>query len=139
MKCPKCSGVVAAFGTSEGVELDFCSGCSGILFDAGEVSEYFELASDFPDFPKTLEHQKSTEFECPKCDDTWVEVRFEQNESLMLDLCRGCGVIWLDKGEFPRLEALAARLGDPRSKLMRAMVSVEKRGYSVLGVESEKE
>jgi Zn-finger nucleic acid-binding protein len=137
MECPKCHGNIAPIATHEGVELDFCSGCSGILFDAGELAEYFELATDIPELPTNLDNATDTDFKCPKCSNMWIEIRFQSTETLLIDLCRHCGVLWLDKGEFPRLEALAARIGTPKSKLLAAAKNVEKRGYQVIGYDKK--
>lgn len=135
MKCPKCSGEIAPIGTSEGVELDFCGGCFGVLFDHGEVAEYFELAKDIPDLTIDLKQANKTDYTCPKCQQAkWLQVPYAPGDNLLIDLCPGCGAIWLDKGEFPKLEAIAARLGDPRSKLLRATQAVERKGYQVIGL-----
>ena len=61
MKCPKCSGEIAPIVTSEGVELDFCGGCFGMLFDHGEVAEYFELSKDIPDLTTDLTQARKPE------------------------------------------------------------------------------
>jgi len=133
MKCPKCSGAIAPIGTSEGVELDFCSGCFGMLFDQGEVAEYFELSKDIPDLTTDLKQAKRTDFVCPKCGGKWIEIPYAPGENLVIDLCTGCGAVWLDKGEFPKLEKIAAGMGDPQSKLLKAVKLVERKGYQVVG------
>jgi Zn-finger nucleic acid-binding protein len=134
MKCPKCNGEIGPIGTSEGVELDFCGGCFGMLFDQGEVAEYFELSKDIPDLTTDLKQARKTDFACPKCGGSWIEIPYTPGENLLIELCTGCGAIWLDKGEFPKLERIAAGLEDPRSKLLRAARLVERRGYQVIGI-----
>ncbi len=133
MKCVKCGGELAGMGTTEGVEVDFCSSCHGILFDHGEVAEYFELAVDVPDLVMDLDLARKTDLKCPKCSGAWVEIPYVPQENLLIDLCTGCGAIWLDKGEFPKLEAIAAKLDDPKAKLLRAAKTVERKGYQVVG------
>jgi len=121
-------------GTAEGVTLDFCSGCSGMLFDHGEVAEYFELSRDIPDLHTDLKKQaRRTKFKCPKCGGAWVEIPYSLHDNLLIDLCLKCGAVWLDKGEFPKLEKIAVGLEDPKSKLLRAARLVERRGYQVIG------
>ncbi len=135
MICPKCSGEIAPIGTSEGVELDFCGGCFGMLFDQGEVAEYFELSKDIPDLTTDLKKARKTDHTCPKCQQAnWLEIPYAPGNNLIIDLCPGCGAVWLDKGEFPKLEAIAAKMGDPRSKLLRATQAVERKGYQVIGL-----
>lgn len=134
MKCPKCSGELNPIGTSEGVELDFCSSCNGILFDHGELGEFFELPEDIPELVDVWGGGRETDLSCPKCPGTFVEISYVQGGDLKVDLCRKCGAVWLDRGEFPKLEAIAARMEKPRTKLMRAVKQVEKKGYQVIGV-----
>jgi Zn-finger nucleic acid-binding protein len=134
MKCPRCGGHLAPFGTSEGVELDFCSDCSGMLFDQGEVAEYFELSKDIPDLTTDLKQaRKSSLSACPKCGGNWVEIPYAPSDNLLIDLCTQCGAVWLDKGEFPKLEKMAVAMEDPKSKLLRATQLIERRGYQVIG------
>ena len=134
MDCPKCgSDVLSTIDTSEGVELDFCADCGGVLFDAKEVAEYFELDRDIPDLRAVKDNAKWSGIDCPKCDGKWVELPYKAGEGLLIDLCTTCGVIWLDKGEFPKLEAIASKIDTPSSKILRAVKTVERRGFRVLG------
>jgi len=134
MKCPKCGGDrFDILDTSEGVELDFCPDCGGVLFDAREVAEYFELDRDIPDLGAVKEAATWSGIDCPKCGGRWVELPYKAGDDLLIDLCSKCGVIWLDKGEFPKLEAIAAAMDMPSSKVLRAVSTIERRGYQVLG------
>lgn len=133
MNCAKCGGRLDSIGTAEGVELDFCSSCKGILFDHGEVAEYFELARDIPDLRAMVMKGRRTDRKCPKCGGAWLEIPYDQEDDLLIDLCTRCGVVWLDYGEFPKLERIAARMSDPKSKLLRAVKLVEDKGYQVIG------
>lgn len=134
MDCPKCEGSLGEIGTAEGVALDFCADCHGILFAHGEVAEYFELAADVPDLAADLKQARRTNIACPKCGGPWVELPYAPHDNLLVDLCTKCGAVWLDKGEFPKLEKLAVSMDNPRSKLLRAAKLVEKRGYKVIGI-----
>lgn len=134
MKCPKCNNdTLAEMGTSEGVTLDFCHSCSGMLFDHGELAEYFELAADIPDLATDIKNARRTGLVCPKCGGPWVEIPYTPHDNLMVDLCTRCGAVWLDKGEFPKLEAMTAKLDRPASKLLRAVKAVETKGFVVIG------
>ncbi|MFH1531157.1 MAG: zf-TFIIB domain-containing protein [Pseudomonadota bacterium] len=134
MKCPKCgSERLEALDTAEGVQLDFCADCGGVLFDAREVAEYFELDRDIPDLKAVKDAARWSGIECPKCGGPWAELPYAPGEDLLIDLCTRCGVIWLDRGELPKLEALAAGIDKPSSKILRAVKTVERQGYQVLG------
>jgi len=134
MKCPKCgSEKFGPLDTAEGVQLDFCPDCGGLLFDAREVAEYFELDKDIPDLAAVKADAKWSNVTCPKCGGKWAEIPYVKGEDLLIDLCTHCGVIWLDRGEFTKLEAIAAAMDSPKSKLLRAVKTVERQGYQVLG------
>jgi hypothetical protein len=45
-----------------------------------------------------------------------------------------CKGIWLDNQEFPKLERIAAHIGDPKSKIMLTSKQLQKKGYQVLGM-----
>lgn len=133
MKCPKCSSEIKPIDTSEGVELDFCASCKGMWFDAGEVAAYFELATDVPDLDAARATRTVTTFHCPKCDTVLEELRYSKLDDLHVDRCPGCGGLWLDPSEVPRLEKLSATLEHPRSRLLRTMQGFEAKGYQILG------
>jgi Zn-finger nucleic acid-binding protein len=135
MKCPKCSDEIRPIDSAEGVELDFCGSCKGIWFDAGEVAEYFELATDVPDLDTANATKGITNYHCPKCDAILEEFRYSKLDDLLVDRCPGCGGIWLDQGEVPRLEQLSAKLEDPRSRILRTMKGLEAKGYRILGMQ----
>ena len=133
MNCPKCGGQLGAMGLSDGVEVDFCSGCSGILFDAGEVAESFQLPADVPKLEMDVKQAKASGFVCPKCSSPWVEIPYPQGQDLLIDLCSGCGSIFLDKGEFLKLRDIAMRIEQPKSRILRAMKGISEKGYEVIG------
>jgi Zn-finger nucleic acid-binding protein len=130
MTCPKCGDALHEVDSSERVVLDFCSGCKGLFFDAGEVAAYFELSRDLPDLDKAEKH--STDLTCPKCSGQFEEMRYSALDALVIDRCVGCGGIWLDRGEVPRLEALSAKLEAPAGRVLRAMREAFDKGYRPL-------
>lgn len=132
MNCPKCGGDMSPMGLSDGVQVDFCSGCSGILFDAGEVAETLQLGQDIPSL-RNLNTARPTGAMCPKCSKPWVEIPYQPGQPLLVDLCTGCGAIYLDKGEFPKLRQIAVTLEQPKSRILRAVKSMQEKGYEVLG------
>lgn len=133
MNCPKCSGELRELTSAEGVTLDFCSGCKGLWFDPGEVSAYFELSKDIPDLDAARATAATTELACPKCGKPLEEMRYTAASDLVIDRCSGCGGIWLDAGEVPRLEKLAARIESPRSRLLGMVKGLKDQGYEILG------
>jgi len=100
-----------------------------LFFDAGEVAVYFELASDLPSLDRSKAEARPTQRACPKCGGHFEELRYAAPDPLVVDRCDGCGGIWLDKGEVPRLEALSANLERPGSRMLRAMLEIRGKGY----------
>lgn len=133
MICPKCrQDSLADFGMVEGVEIDFCSGCKGIWFDQGELAFYVEDSEDVPDLPRALASGKPAGCDCPRCSTALVEVNYVPGDALLIDVCPSCKGVFLDCGELPRLEALAARRGG-MEKIMNTARALEKKGYVILG------
>ncbi len=133
MNCPKCKGVTHEMKI-EGVEVDFCSACKGIWFDKDEIAFTMELPVDMPQIEEVKKEAKKTEYACPRCGDSLETMKFVQSNDLLVDRCPGCGGIWLDKGEYSKIEHIAANIGDSKSKIMTACKYFKEHGYQILGV-----
>lgn len=138
LTCPKCGDALHELQTPELVEVDFCSGCKGIFMDAGEASVWFEMGSDLPDLDRSRAAARPTALSCPRCAGPLSELPYLAEAPVLLDRCEGCGGLWFDAGEVPKVEALASRLGDPRSKVMRAFAHLARHGYQVIGVKAQR-
>jgi len=138
LRCPKCDDTLHEMATPELVEVEFCSGCKGIFMDAGEASAWFEMAQDLPDLERSRAEGRPTTLRCPRCAGAFVEVPYHAEADVVLDRCDGCGGLWFDAGEVPKVESIAARIGDPRSKVMRAFSHLAKHGYQVIGVKGQR-
>ncbi len=133
MDCPKCrQDSLAEFGQVEGVEIDFCSRCKGIWFDAGELAFYVETAEDVPDMQAAIGAGRPSGLVCPRCSHELVETHYVPDEPLLIDVCPACQGIFLDKGEVPRIESLAARHGG-LERVVATVRSLERKGYVILG------
>ena len=121
------------FQSMEGVVLDFCSRCHGLWFDKGEVAFYLEARKDLPDAQASVDAGHPTSYSCPKCQGRLVEIPFNPGKSVMVDICEGCGGIYVDKGELALMETLSAQV-EPISKLGRTIGELVRRGFHVLGV-----
>lgn len=129
LTCPRCAAELREIDSAERVTLDFCAGCKGLFFDPGEVAYYFELARDVPGLEQSRATARATDMNCPKCAAPFEELCYSALDSLVVDRCTGCGGVWLDQGEVPRLEALSAKLESPGSRMLRSMQQIRARGY----------
>ncbi len=116
MECPACKGIVAVV-EYERIELDYCTNCSGVWFDAGELELLAERLSlggdaislrDIVDLPEANVREKIRR--CPICRRKMRKVRAGDDPVVLLDVCPGHHGIWFDSGEVSQL------LGQLRSK-----------------------
>ena len=122
----------------EGVRIDFCSSCEGIWFDEDEVAFMLELPVDMPEIEEVKKSAKKTAYSCPRCGDQLEEMRFVQSNELLVDRSPGCGGIWLDRAEYPKIEKIASKIGDVRSKIMMACRYFKENGYQIFAVALQK-
>lgn len=137
MNCPKCKDTPIHEMRIEGVDVDLCSSCLGIWFDKDELAFMAELPVDVPNFSVLRDAARPTEYLCPRCGEKLEEICFMEVEDLLIDRCPTCQGIWLDKGELPKIEKVAARLGDAKSKIMLAGKQLHQKGYQILGIQTE--
>jgi len=112
LNCPACGHELAEL-TAGDVTVDACrSGCGGVWFDNGELSEVDdpeeqagESVTDVPEKWASAIDQ-SRKRACPRCDGVVMFKRFfSPREEVEIDECPGCGGIWLDAGELERIRA----------------------------------
>ena len=85
------------------VEIDYCTDCSGIWLDAGEL----ELLLGEPDKAKQLLNSFKVDSEsneakrkCPICDKKMQKIIVGSSKpTLLIDKCRRGDGLWFDKGE----------------------------------------
>ena len=100
--CPKCKQplIVVEF---QGVELDYCPGCRGTWFDAGELELVAELAGSAPGRLQRALHsaggQSAGSRRCPRCRRKMQVVTVGQTPPVEIDRCPSGDGIWLDAGE----------------------------------------
>ena len=138
MKCPKCTGKLAARSLGE-MQIDSCPVCEGIWFDAGELEEFLKEGSPYfaairaskEQFDGKEVRRSGANFDqsrgtCPRCVDTTYMLRqpHPQNASFVVDVCpRGHGV-WLDGGELLTLGGggvAAVSVGEKAGKVVQLL------------------
>ncbi len=90
------------------IELDVCSGCEGIWFDAGELKP-FEKVIDTVLIPFSLKNRDTDQMlalDCPACANSprMEKMTHPMQEDVIIDHCSGCGGIWLDSGELLKIQ-----------------------------------
>jgi len=109
MICPACRNVMIVV-EHERIELDYCAGCSGVWFDAGELElmlERMELGVDsllLGDM-LALTEARTTEKKrkCPICGRKMKKVVVGQKPEVLIDICPIGDGLWFDGGEVTQL------------------------------------
>lgn len=105
MNCPACKGVVVVV-EYERIELDYCTECSGIWFDAGELELLAERLSldgdalslrDVMGLPDAKVTEKARR--CPVCGKKMRKVHVGDDPRVLLDVCPQHDGVWFDSGE----------------------------------------
>ena len=105
MKCPACKGVVIVV-EYEKIELDYCTQCSGVWFDAGELELLadrlsLEGAGLTPEEISALPEKgvREKRRRCPICARRMRKVVLGSDPEVLVDVCPVGDGIWFDGGE----------------------------------------
>jgi PAT family beta-lactamase induction signal transducer AmpG len=103
MRCPKCRSDMEQV-VYEGTEIDRCTICSGIWFDAGEIDVLKDskaaTAIDTGD-AKVGRHSNTVDsYQCPRCSGAMVKVVDPKQKHIWYETCSSCHGSYLDAGEF---------------------------------------
>ena len=100
------------------VEVDYCTECLGVWFDAGELAHAkndkdkqlhwldFDIWRDKGKFTMSPKDRR-----CPACRISFVEVAYDDS-SVKVDFCKMCQGIWLDRGEFKQIMVYLKKKAD---------------------------
>jgi Zn-finger nucleic acid-binding protein len=102
MRCPKCRADMEPV-EYEGTEVDRCTICQGIWFDAGEIdmlkSKQAAAAIDIGDKKTGKESNSIDRYDCPRCGGAMVRVVDPVQNHIWYETCGGCNGSYLDAGE----------------------------------------
>jgi Zn-finger nucleic acid-binding protein len=109
MQCPKCrdNDLKEARIKSSGIKVDSCSKCKGVWFDADELEGVFSLAAKELNVPPDA--RKSAILSCPRCSSALWRFSYPQTY-VKIEMCKKCGGLWLDHGEFNEIKAVRKTL-----------------------------
>ena len=124
MYCPKCKEVMIVIELKQ-IETDYCTQCSGIWLDHGELELILEdnegkNASVFSSF--TPDHKSAeTAYPCPICKKKMEKVRCGREKELLIDSCYNDHGLWFDDGELHELISTYTDSDDPVVGLLHEM------------------
>jgi len=122
MICPTCSNITIVV-EQEKIELDYCTNCSGIWFDSGELELMLEAlgleGSDLslsgifasPEAETTEKKRK-----CPICNQKMKKAIMGEKPEVLTDRCPKGDGLWFDGGEVSRL--ITQWVKNPQAKLV---------------------
>ena len=91
----------------EGTEIDRCTICKGIWFDAGEIealkNKKAAKAIDIGDDRVGKQANTMDNYQCPRCSGAMVRVVDPQQTHIWYETCSSCNGSYLDAGELKDL------------------------------------
>jgi Zn-finger nucleic acid-binding protein len=109
MRCPKCRADMEQIDY-EGTEIDRCTICSGIWFDAGEIDVLKDkkaaTAIDTGDAKTGKRSNTTNSYQCPRCSGAMVRVVDSKQTHIWYETCGSCNGSYLDAGELRDLSAM---------------------------------
>lgn len=113
MRCPKCRADMEQIVFS-GTEVDRCTICSGLWFDAGEIEAMKDrqaaAALDVGDAGVGRQSNAIDEYQCPRCGGSMRRTSDPRQTHIRYETCTSCGGSYLDAGELRDLSAIT--IGD---------------------------
>ncbi len=108
IKCPKCTNKLITINY-QNIEIDRCSQCEGIWFDAMEAEQLKKVKGsekiDSGNYiePEHFNHPQH-QTKCPRCRGRMLQMLDIDQYSIWYKQCRRCRGIWLDAGEFRKFK-----------------------------------
>ena len=109
MRCPKCRADMEQINY-EGTEIDRCTICNGIWFDAGEIEQLRNTkaaaAIDIGDQEVGKQTNIIDDYQCPRCSGPMKKIVDPDQRHIWYETCRECNGSFFDSGEFKDLSEL---------------------------------
>lgn len=110
MRCPKCRADMEQIDY-EGTEVDRCTICNGIWFDAGEIdvlrNKQAAAAIDIGDAKTGARSNAMDSYQCPRCSGAMIKVVDPKQTHIWYETCSSCNGSYLDAGELKDLSSVA--------------------------------
>lgn len=128
MICPVCNEPMIVLELNK-VEIDYCTNCSGIWLDKGELELLYSPDESKYELENLFDENKSIKeksYKCPICGKRMIKIRFDNSE-LVFDKCPDDHGLWFDKGELEEILTLKSTVSSQKIlKLLREMFSYNK-------------
>jgi uncharacterized protein len=127
MRCPVCK-VTMIIVEHERIELDYCTKCLGVWFDAGELELLSERLSldketlslqEIWALPEANVSEKARR--CPICRKKMRKVHVGEETKVLLDICPSQHGIWFDSGEVSQVLSQLKSKGPAKGKQGRVL------------------
>ncbi|MCJ7556765.1 MAG: MFS transporter [Gammaproteobacteria bacterium] len=109
MRCPKCRSDMEQV-EYQGTEVDRCTICNGIWFDAGEMEQLKNkkaaAALDTGDLKTGKQSNTINCDRCPRCSGVMIKMVDPRQRHISYETCSSCNGSFLDAGEFRDLSEL---------------------------------
>ena len=110
MRCPKCRSDMEQI-VYEGTEIDRCTTCKGLWFDAGEIEALRgkEAAAALDTGSAAVGRQSNAldRYQCPRCSGAMVRVVDARQPHIWFETCSSCQGSFLDAGELRDLSTVS--------------------------------
>ncbi|MDH3304567.1 MAG: MFS transporter [Gammaproteobacteria bacterium] len=110
MRCPKCRSDMQQI-MIDGTEVDRCSACHGLWFDAGELSKLRNKQAaavlDIGDVTIGKEQNKIERYRCPRCAGSMIRLVDPEQPHIWFEQCGSCHGSYFDAGELTDLATVS--------------------------------
>lgn len=132
MDCPACKSNLRQIAY-EGVDIHTCDSCGGEFVGPEQLAlivnvreERFgpgviaQIGSQPPTFAVPVKELQRT-LECPACHAKTTPINYAGDTGVVLDRCRACSGLWLDRSELEKIQALLEKWQDQAPANIRAI------------------
>ncbi len=135
MNCPVCKDTAMITLELNDIEIDYCTECSGIWLDSGELELLLEGSQKLPELLDSFKnHTTSTEKprKCPICMTNMQKILVgPADKNLTIDSCPKQHGLWFDRGELNEIVLIATLDKDAKiKKLLEDMFRVSEKEKS---------
>jgi len=143
LNCMRCNAVMSSERVGD-ISVDVCPDCGGIWLDKGELSQIVRERIEDAEVDERLLWKEADKFKgrlseiiCPHCGSRMVEMRHGP-DGPAIDICAGCGGVFLDKDELGAILKQAAKAKGEEHAVTSALTSNSSSLASALGYADHK-